>query len=152
METAQAEIEIRPYQAKDEAACLIVFDSNIPTYFMQSEREEFIEWLEKPDRGDYYVLTKNEEIVACGGIYMDNQAHTAGLAWGMVRQDLHKQGLGKALSLYRLKAISEKYPDLQQQLVTSQHTAAFYEKLGFQTIEITKDGFGPGLDNYKMVK
>ena len=145
-------LEIRLYQKTDLEACLTVFDSNIPQYFMQSERDEFIEWLAKPDRDDYYVLLHKGALVACGGIYHDPENRETGLAWGMVRKDLHKKGLGKALSLHRLEVISQKYPDYQQQLVTSQHTTAFYKKLGFEIVSVEKDGFGPGLDNYKMVR
>ena len=144
--------EIRLFHEQDLKACLVIFDSNIPQFFMPSERDEFIEWLAKPERDDYYVLIHNGAVVACGGIYHDDDNRETGLAWGMVRNDLHKQGFGSVLSLFRLDVISQKYPDYRQQLVTSQHTTAFYEKLGFEIVSVEKDGFGPGLDNCKMVR
>ncbi len=35
-------------------------------------------------------------------------------------------------------------------LNTSQHTAGFYESLGFHKIEVIRDGYGPGLDRCEM--
>ena len=36
-------------------------------------------------------------------------------------------------------------------LSTSQLTVGFFERLGFQTTEIVKDGYGPELDRHDMV-
>lgn len=143
---------IREYTLRDKAACLTLFDSNVPQYFMSQERDEFIEWLDKTDRAPYYVLIENNKIVACGGIYVDSDKQIVGLAWGMVHGSRHKQGLGKALTVHRLEIMSQQFPDLDQHLETSQLTEAFYLKFGFETIEQIKDGFGPGLDNCKMRK
>ncbi|GAB5525508.1 MAG: GNAT family N-acetyltransferase [Roseivirga sp.] len=129
-----------------------IFDSNIPTYFVDYERAEFIDWLDKQDRAPYYVLLEKDTIVAAGGIYIDDEKQVAGLAWGMVHRLKHKQGLGRILTQHRLKVMDEVYPKLDQQLATSQLTEAFYQKFGFETTERIKDGFGPGLDNCKMRK
>lgn len=34
---------------------------------------------------------------------------------------------------------------------TSQHTEGLYARFGFLVVERVKDGFGPGLDQVKMV-
>lgn len=143
---------IQEYTAKDKAACMAIFESNIPQYFMESERPEFEEWLNKPDRAPYYILLQQNEIIACGGIYEDKEKKTAGLAWGMVSHKLHKQGFGKLLTEHRLVAMNALFPGLEQHLETSQHTEAFYRKFGFEVIEVVKSGFGEGMDNYKMRK
>lgn len=143
---------IREYSLRDKAACLTLFDSNVPQYFMPNERNEFIQWLDKTDRAAYYVMIQKEEIVACGGIYVDWDRQATGLAWGMVHHSRHKQGLGKVLTIHRLETMNEQFPGLDQYLETSQLTEAFYLKFGFETIERIKDGFGPGLDNCKMRK
>ena len=36
-------------------------------------------------------------------------------------------------------------------LSTSQHSAGFYEAMGFATTGVTPDGLAPGLDRYEMV-
>lgn len=141
---------IRLYQHNDKAACLAIFDSNVPQYFVPGERNEFIQWLNKPGRAPYYVFEAEQETVGCGGIYVDKDKQIAGLAWGMVHRNYHKKGLGRSLTLYRLKAMTLNYPTLEQHLETSQYTEAFYQQFGFQTYERIKNGFSPGLDNCKM--
>lgn len=143
---------IREYTAEDKEACLAIFDSNLPQYFMPHERNELIEWLDKTDRASYSVLVEKDEVVACGGIYVDSDKQITGLAWGMVHDSRHKQGLGKALTIHRLETMSQQFPGLDQHLETSQFTEAFYLRFGFETIERIQDGFGPGLDNCKMRK
>ena len=143
---------IRLYTPADKAACLAIFDSNMPQYFMPEERQQFEDWLDKEDREVYYVMTDNDQIVACGGIYIDTELNVAGQAWGMVLNSLHKRGYGKALTLHRIKEMDARFSHLDQHLGTSQHTAPFYEKMGYTTVEVIKEGFGPGLDHYKMVR
>ncbi len=143
---------IKLYTEADKAACLAIFDSNMPQYFMAEERQQFEDWLDKENRETYQVIIDNDQIVACGGIYEDVELKVVGLAWGMVLNKLHKNGYGKALTLYRIKEMDERFSHYTQHLGTSQYTAPFYEKMGFTTTEITKDGFGPGLDHYRMVR
>ncbi len=143
---------IREYLPGDKEDCLSIFDSNVPDYFVDNERQEYLEWLDKTDRAPYYVLLQDSEIVAAGGVYIDKEMNIAGLAWGMVHGAKHKQGLGRLLTIHRLEVMDQLYPDLDQHLETSQHTEAFYQKFGFVTTERIKDGFGPGLDNCKMRK
>lgn len=152
METAKSEHLIREYESEDKKACLSIFDSNVPDYFVDNERQEYLEWLDETDRAPYYVLSLGNEIVAAGGIYVDNEKNVAGLAWGMVDNSKHKQGLGRLLTVHRLQLMDQLYPDLDQHLETSQLTEAFYKKFGFETIERVPEGFGPGLDNCKMRK
>ena len=48
-------------------------------------------------------------------------------------------------------AWAKSRPELEvAELCTSQKTLAFYERFGFETIKLTKDGFGPGLDRHDM--
>ncbi len=149
---SKPDYQIRVYTTEDKTACLAIFDSNMPTYFMEYERDEFIEWLDKQERAPYYVLIQEQEVVAAGGIYIDDEKQVAGLAWGMVHRAKHKQGIGRLLTVHRLEVMDKCYPELNQQLATSQLTEAFYQKFGFETTERIKDGFGPGLDNCKMCK
>ena len=142
----------REYTPADKAACMAIFESNMPLYFVDEERQQFEDWLDKEDRETYGVLIDQGEIVACGGIYEDKELNLVGLAWGMVLNSLHKKGYGKALTLHRIEEMNTRFPHLDQHLGTSQHTAPFYEKMGFTTTEIIQDGFGPGLHHYKMMR
>lgn len=70
----------------------------------------------------------------------------------MVRNDLIGTRIGKKLTEFRIAGSQEKFGDLPLVISTSQHTAGFYEKLGFVTVEHTPDGFGPGIDICSMRK
>lgn len=142
-------VQSRRCGGADRAACLGVFDSNVPTFFAPQERAEFSRFLDACDRGaPYLVLVHNGAVVACGGLEI--AAHSASLSWGMVDRACHGQGLGTQLTKARL-ALARSLPDLAEVvLATSQHTRGFYEGFGFAVARVTPDGFGPGLDRWDM--
>lgn len=99
----------------------------------------------------YYVVEENGAITGCGGFSVNLQKQEAVMAWGFITNALHKKGLGKALFLYRLEKIREICPACTVILDTTQHSYPFFEKLGFHTVRITKDSYGPGLHRYDMM-
>ena len=136
------------YTKPDQPACLAIFDSNVPTYFLAAEREEFASFLGSPP-GTYLVLRDADRILGCGGIARKDDALI--LCWGMIHRDFHRKGLGSALLAERLRIARDKYPQLQLvKIETSQHSAPFFAKLGFQVEATTPNGFGPGLDCLSM--
>ena len=146
-----AKLTTRPYQASDFDACLALFDSNVPRFFSPEERTDFAEFLRDPTC-PYQVVMSGGAIVGCGGIMIDAPRRKAGLAWGMVDHTRHNQGIGRALTLARIEAAIASGQVDRIELSTSQHTAGFYERLGFGTVRIIPDGFGPDLHRYDMVK
>lgn len=138
----------RPYRSSDRDACLRLFDGNTPPFFAPSERSDFIRFLER--RGaDYQVVIACSVVVACGGYLVAEDGVTAGLCWGMVERGRHGRGLGRALLKARLEAI--RAARLRRVILdTSQHTAGFYARYGFQAVATIKDGYGPGLDRVDM--
>lgn len=148
-----APVASRPFRATDRAACLAVFDSNVPDFLAAGERADFSADLDVAARGDtpYLVLTRAGGIVACGGLWLGPDGAEAALSWGMVARPFHRQGLGTRLLRERL-ALARTLPGLQRlTLATSQHTRAFYEGFGFQPVGITPEGLGPGLDRCDMI-
>lgn len=144
-------LSIEIYQAKYKAACLDVFKSNMPQYFLLEELNDFDKWLdEKALNEPYFVCLQNNQVVACGGYFYDNERQKAGLSWGMVTATLHKTGIGTQLTTFRIQKMKIDFPNATYMIDTSQHTAAFYQKMGFVTKEITPNGVGEGLDNYYM--
>lgn len=154
-------MNFRSYQPTDRDACTQIFLSNCPKYFDVSERVFWDRWLDALDTGEvayahssndlYDVLEVNGEMVGCGGFYVRVDDNQVAFAWGMVHNKHHKKGYGKALYLHRLARIKSLYPSFGIVLNTSQHTVGFFETFGFQTTEITLNGYGPGLDRYDMV-
>lgn len=143
-------MNILKYSPAYREKCIAIFDSNMPKFFAVEEKELFKAFLDHDIDNNYYVVEKDGEVVACGGVFLDNINDEGGLSWGMVRADQHKNGIGKALTDYRIGLLKKKYPDKTYKVDTSQHTASFYVKRGFKTMEVIKDGFAKGLDKYVM--
>ena len=141
---------IRDYSPLDLEACLEVFDSNVPRFFTPNERDEFRSFLHELP-GPYLVLvTPGGRVAACGGYAINRDDGSADLCWGMVREDLHGTGLGRRLTRRRIE-LSVRDPRVREIcLHTSQHTAGFYERLGFSTISVLEDGYAPGLHRCDM--
>lgn len=137
--------------ATDIEGCLDVFDSNVPRFFSEAEREEFRAFLVSLP-GPYFVLPEGDGFAACGGYAVDPETGVADLCWGMVRLELHGGGIGRALTEMRIRRAVADPATKQVKLNTSQHTTGFYERMGFRTVQVTPDGFGPGLDRCDMVR
>ena len=143
-------MDVRRYSADDLAACLAVFDSNVPKFFDVSERAGFEEFL-AGNRWPYIVLEHAGEIVGCGGWAPEEDGALIAMTWGMVRRTLHGSGLGRFLLMYRVREAAKMPGAERVRLSTSQHTAGFFQKLGFKVAETRKDGFAPGIDRIEMV-
>lgn len=143
---------IRPYQPSDREACLGIFDANTPQSFLPSERADFEAWLDSAGgSAEYLVMEGPSGVVACGGLWFSEDVdRPAGFAWGMVHPDWQRQGLGSALARTRLARLRELRV-ARALLDTSQFTAPFYARLGFQEVKRTANGYGPGLDRVDMV-
>lgn len=141
---------VRSYQAGDRDACLALFDGNTPRFFDPSERADFAAWLDTSTH-PYLVILRDGRIVACGGHAIEADGTSASLCWGMVAQDAHGQGLGRALTQARLDAIRAVPGVARVRMNTSQHTQGFYAGYGFEAVKVTPHGFGPGIDQWDMV-
>ncbi|GGK39371.1 N-acetyltransferase [Deinococcus malanensis] len=144
-------LSIRAYRPEDRAACLAIFDANMPMSFLPPERPAFGAWLDSEDgAAEYLVVEDASGIVACGGLWFSQDVQRpAGFAWGMVHPDRQRQGIGAQLARVRLSRLRELGVPLAA-LDTSQWTAPFYARLGFREVRRTPDGYGPGLDRVDM--
>lgn len=140
----------RPYQSADKAACLALFDSNVPEFFDSSERAMFAEFLDGP-RGAYHVLEEAGRITGCGG-YAREKSGQARFTWGMVARSHHGRGLGRLLAQHRLDAIVKSGAFTEAELFTTPAVAPFFAKFGFEQRAVIKNGFAPGMDQVRMIK
>ncbi|GAA5511468.1 hypothetical protein Dcar01_00178 [Deinococcus carri] len=149
-------MSIRPYSPADRAACLALFDSNVPEFFLPEERAEFAAFLGQPfdpgESGEYFVLEDAGRVVACGGVWLaaGNSERPAGLSWGMVARDAQRRGYGSALLAFRLARL-RTLGAREVHLDTSQHSAPFFARCGFREVRRVPGGYGPGLDRVDMV-
>lgn len=139
----------RPYLDTDREACMALLDSNVPRFFSDHERPDFIEFLDTSDR-TYLVVTSGDTVVGCGGFTLNDNNRVANLCWGMVRRDHHGKGLGALLLRARLQTIVANTPARFVRLATTQHTMGFYCRFGFKVQSVEKDGFASGLDAVEM--
>lgn len=149
-------MRVREYTPADRDACLAVFDSNVPRFFVPPEREEFVAFLAALP-GPYLVIEGDSgEVVGCGGYAMEPGTNDAHLCWGMIDQARHGTGLGRLLLDARLERVRADAADAAGgsieavALHTSQHTRGFYERRGFHVERVTPDGYAPGLDRCDM--
>jgi predicted GNAT family N-acyltransferase len=126
-----------------------LFMSNTPRYFGVEEAEDFRKFLDAPVC-DFFVVTQNATIVACGGHGYHDKKQAFILAWGMVRADLHKTGLGKFLLTERLKRIYKDSGESLVKIETSQHSKGFFERFGFVVTNTIENYFAPGIDRVDM--
>ncbi len=146
----RSDVAAREYEEADMEACLAVFDSNMPKYFTPEERPEFRSFLQALP-GPYLVLTDaGSRIIGCGGYAIDGDTGSADLCWGMVKLELHGTGLGRLLTRHRIERSLEDPRVTEIAVHTSQHTAGFYERLGFRILSVTEDAYAPGLHRYDM--
>ena len=148
-------MNVRAFLPADRAACLAVFDSNVPQFFLPSERAEYAQDLGEFESGGwgsaatYLVLEDAAGIAACGGAYLGKDGR-AGLAWGMVDRARHRRGLGSELLQARLDWLRGQPRAREVWLDTSQHSAPFFQRFGFNVMKRAEGGYGPGLDRIDM--
>ncbi|MEZ5732306.1 MAG: GNAT family N-acetyltransferase [Paracoccaceae bacterium] len=143
---------IRPFRPGDVAACMALFDSNVPAYFAPQERGEFSAFLADVMAGKspYRVICLDGTVVGCGGLVVEPDQRRASLAWGMVDRSFHRQGLGTVLTEARVALARSLSGVTELRLATSQHSAPFYARFGFACLGVTPDGLAPGLDLWEM--
>lgn len=142
-------LQSRLYTPEDFPHVLALFDSNVPEFFTPPERTAFVEFLHDLP-GPYYVIESGNSLVASGGYAIVTAEARADLCWGMVERSLHGRGIGRCLTELRVNA-ARRDPQVRRIILnTSQHTQAFYERLGFITERVTEDGFGLGLHRCDM--
>lgn len=144
-------VSFRPWRPADRGIGLALFDSNVPTYFAERERGDFLAHINTLP-GPYFVLADADGApVGCGGYAREkDRPGSAALCWGMVRRDRHGQGLGDALLRFRLDEIAVDASFREVRIETSQFSRGFFERYGFMETKVVADGFAPGIDLIAM--
>ncbi|WP_041264865.1 GNAT family N-acetyltransferase [Bernardetia litoralis] len=144
--------KIRCYQKEDKEELIKLIQLNIPTYFEESEENDFAEYLEKY-KEDYFVIKdkSTNQIVGCGGInyFFDESIPLARISWDIIHPNFQGQGIGKQLLLHRINHIKNKGIKLIV-VRTSQLAYKFYQKAGFELEKTEKDFWAKGFDLYQM--
>ena len=103
-------MKIRDYQPEDRKACIQIFKSNIPRFFLPEELAGFEEFLDKMAIGAYWVLEESGTILACGGIGV--RSSEGRLHFGMVLNSYHLKGMSSQLINFWLAKLIAR-PDVK---------------------------------------
>lgn len=140
---------IRSYTEEDRLLVLELLAANTPRFFSPKEKQDFEHYLDH-EIEQYFVAEVDGQIVGCGGINFANDPTTGKMSWDIIHPDFQGQGIGKACLEYRIE-ILKKFPRLDRIIVrTSQHAFHFYEKNGFELLDIHPDYWEKGFDMYLM--
>lgn len=142
-------MKIRTYHPDDKETLIALFDLNCPQYFATEERADFIRYLDA-EIEDYFVVESDGQLVACGGINIQKEKNTGLLSWDIIHPDYQKRGIGKSLVEFRVQHLKEVYRVAEIGVRTAQFTHVFYEKCGFELLEIIPDYWASGYDLYHM--
>lgn len=146
-------MEARPYTPADREACLAVLDSLVPDLMHPQERPAFAAYLDMSPP-HFAVLEHDGQVVACGGFELPPAgSFNARLVWGMVGRPWQRQGLGRFLLLYRMRAMSRQSDAVQTvSLETKPQSAPFFAAQGFRTVRVVTISHAPGVDGVEMVR
>ncbi|MDQ4099780.1 MAG: GNAT family N-acetyltransferase [Chloroflexota bacterium] len=143
-------VRTEPFAPADRAACLAIFDANTPGAFIGRERDEFSEFLDDPG-GQYWVVRDPDAlVVACGGADLLAGGRFGVMTWTMVLPNWQRQGLGSRLTRTALEYVAATPRAERVVLETSNLSAPFYERHGFQTTMVTPDHYAPGVHRHNM--
>ncbi len=142
-------ITIRAYEPDDKTDVINLIRLNTPKFFAVDEEEDLKKYLET-ERELYYVLLYDEKIVGCGGINFSDDKTIGKISWDIFHPDYQGNSLGTKLLKHRIEKL-RSIDSIQKITVrTSQVAYKFYEKQGFELIEIIKDYWAEGFDMYSM--
>ncbi len=137
-------IGFRDYRPGDFARCVHLFDSNVPDFFLPTERPAFLDFLAGEERrpprlredpradARFYLLKDGGTVVGCGGWYLEGEI--AGLSWGIVDRARHRQGLGRLLVEERLRKIRKDGRSRWVRVRTIAAVQGFFQHLGFRLV------------------
>lgn len=142
---------IRPYRTADKKSLLKIFNFNTPTYFDESELNDFEEYLEQKAE-TYLTIEVDDTIVSGTGYYINEDDNSGRITWIFFDPSYSGQGLGKQSVAHCLNILS-KDKRVQKFIVTTSRLAyKFFEKFDYNINRIEKNYWGEGLDLYEMEK
>jgi ribosomal protein S18 acetylase RimI-like enzyme len=140
---------IREYKSTDQEEILNLLRLNTPIYFSLEEEPDLIYYLQH-EIDFYFVIEINGMIVGSGGINFNENKTLGKISWDILHPDFQGKKLGSALLKYRIEKLKQ-VPEVKEIIVrTSQLVYQFYEKNGFQLIEIIEHYWAKNFHLYKM--
>jgi RimJ/RimL family protein N-acetyltransferase len=135
-----SKLSARNYTNEDRAACLALFDSNVPDFFAASERREYSNFLDDLPCPYLVLCSPGDGVIAAGGYYVTEEANQGALAWGLVNRACQRRGVGTELLQLRLARLRASGVDTVR-VRTSPRSQRFFEHCGFRLVQVVPQGF-----------
>lgn len=142
-------ITIREYEPKDKHDVIDLIRLSTLDYFAAHEEKDFNRFLET-ERELFYVLLMDGKIAGCGGINFADNRTTGIISWDIIHPAHRGKSLGTILMNHRMEQFRSMRAIQKITVRTSQVAYRFYEKQGFELLEIVKDYWAEGFDLYNM--
>ncbi|TXH20060.1 MAG: GNAT family N-acetyltransferase [Chitinophagaceae bacterium] len=142
-------ITIRAYNKADKAALLELLKLNTPFHFAPEEANDFNDYLDH-ETELYYVVLYHDKIVGCGGINFAEAQSIGRISWDIINPQYQGKKIGTKLLKHRINVLLSLSSVKRVTVRTSQTAYTFYQKQGFETIEMIKDYWAKGFDLYRM--
>lgn len=142
-------ITIRNFEIGDKDNVIKLLKFNIPNFFAITEETDFIKYLEA-ERELYFVLLFNKKIIGCGGINFESNMTIGKISWDIIHPSHQGKSFGTMLLKHRINLLLNLNSIQKITVRTSQVAYKFYEKNGFELLEVIKDYWAAGFDLYKM--
>lgn len=142
-------MQIRPFQPSDLEPLLDLMRLMVPTHFAEEEVLDYENYLREETEA-YFVVEREGELIAAGGVNFRADGITARISWDMVHPEFQGKGIGRDLLHHRLDLVKDMSHIQKVDVRTSQHAHRFYEKSGFRLQEVRPDFWAKGFDLYHM--
>lgn len=143
-------VTIRRLRKEDVPACHAIYKGNEEGRFPAGYFEKFEADLEN-DSYLWLVAEDAGEVVAVGGVCIHEHTPKVSfgfLTFGMVAPERHRQGIGSAILLARLAALSAPDDVLAVGMTATPATLEFYQRFGFKFAGRAPEDDGNTFDMY----
>ena len=133
------DVRYRIYKSSDEAECLAIY-RDLESGFPDKGTEVFLKSLRRPGNG-FIVAERAGRVVGMGGISSAGR-DTAVMYYGLVSPDQQGLGIGTALALLRLCALTPGDLPPTVFIFTLEKPQSYYHRFGFKTYTEWEDSKG----------
>jgi hypothetical protein len=142
------------YSKKYRDDLVAILRQNVPKYFSESDVADFKKYLSERNWIEHDVfIDSNDGVIGCASYYR-RSASVVGLAWMFFApQRLGSRRLLPGLKEYLTSVcVRVGLPDSELTLAlnTTPRVAKLMSRIGFLTIDVIKNGYGPGYDRVNM--
>ena len=141
-------IEYLDYNERYFCECLELFDENCPRYFLENEKEDYIDFLNK-SRSGYFVGSMGSLVVSAFGVTSELTSSRGRLSWILVSKKFQGNGIGtEMMDFVKKTAIEKKLTSID--IAASHLSALFFKKFGAIELNKIPNGWGENMHRIDM--